>query len=109
MGCEQIDAIKTGTNKIARLKIRVGQDGTELQPVSHAFNKLFGVNNNNGQVGTTTMASNGTTMDVATSFDWHWKQQKQLLLFSHWHNTASRASRHNRCLRPQKRQGMSHG
>lgn len=39
---EQIDAIQSNTGKIARMKMRVGQGGTELRRVTHAFNEMFG-------------------------------------------------------------------
>jgi hypothetical protein len=39
---EQIDAIQSNTGKIARMKMRVGQAGTELSRVTHAFNEMFG-------------------------------------------------------------------
>lgn len=39
---EQIDAIQSNTGKIARMKMRVGQGGTELSRVTHAFNEMFG-------------------------------------------------------------------
>jgi hypothetical protein len=49
---EQIDAIRTNASKIARMKMRVGQAGTELARVTEEFNEMFG----------------GTTSEVA----WHW-------------------------------------
>lgn len=42
MLCEQIDAIKTNTSKIARMKMRVGDSGTELSRVTEEFNEMFG-------------------------------------------------------------------
>ena len=42
MGCEQLEAIQTGKSKIARMKMRVGQQGTEYQSVSEEFNEMFG-------------------------------------------------------------------
>jgi hypothetical protein len=39
---EQLDAIQSNTGKIARMKMRVGQGGTELRRVTHAFNEMFG-------------------------------------------------------------------
>ena len=43
MGCEQLEAIRTGQGKIARMKMRVGQSGaTELQRVTEEFNEMFG-------------------------------------------------------------------
>mmetsp|Transcript_50625 Transcript_50625/g.122171 ORF Transcript_50625/g.122171 Transcript_50625/m.122171 type:complete len:490 (-) Transcript_50625:91-1560(-) len=52
MLCEQIDAIKTNRSKIARMKMSVGDQGTELCRVTEEFNEMFG----------------GTTQEVA----WHW-------------------------------------
>lgn len=49
---EQIEAISTNASKIARMKMRVGQAGTELARVTEEFNEMFGGNSN----------------DVA----WHW-------------------------------------
>jgi len=49
---EQIDAIQTNSSKIARMKMRVGQGGTELARVTEEFNEMFG----------------GTSNAVA----WHW-------------------------------------
>lgn len=42
IACEQIDAIQTGQGKIARMKMRVGQSGTEFARVTEEFNELFG-------------------------------------------------------------------
>lgn len=39
---EQLEAIESNTSKIARMKIRVGEGGTELERVSHDFNEMFG-------------------------------------------------------------------
>jgi len=44
MGCEQMEAIKTGKGKIARMKQRVGQAGTEFRRVTEEFNEMFGGN-----------------------------------------------------------------
>ena len=52
MLCEQIDAIKTNRSKIARMKMKVGNSGTELSRVTEEFNEMFG----------------GTTSQVT----WHW-------------------------------------
>lgn len=52
MMVEQVEAIQTNQSKIARMKMRVGQGGTELSRVSEAFNEMFG----------------GNSPDVA----WHW-------------------------------------
>lgn len=52
MGCEQVEAIHTGQSKIARMKMRVGNAGTEFARVTEGFNEMFG----------------GSTTDV----DWHW-------------------------------------
>lgn len=49
---EQIEAIQTNQGKIARMKMRVGQGGTELRRVTDEFNEMFG----------------GTSANVA----WHW-------------------------------------
>ena len=46
-GCmlvEQIEAIQTNQGKIARMKMRVGQGGTELSRVTDEFNEMFGGN-----------------------------------------------------------------
>lgn len=54
-GCmlvEQIEAISTNNSKIARMKMRVGQAGTELARVTEEFNEMFG----------------GASNEVA----WHW-------------------------------------
>jgi hypothetical protein len=42
MMCEQIEAIQTNSSKIARMKMRVGQAGTELARVTEEFNEMFG-------------------------------------------------------------------
>jgi hypothetical protein len=42
MGCEQLEAIETGQSKIARMKMRVGQAGTEFATVTQEFNEMFG-------------------------------------------------------------------
>ena len=42
MGCEQIEAIETGKGKIARMKMKVGQAGTEFSRVTEEFNEMFG-------------------------------------------------------------------
>ncbi|CAB9527749.1 S-acyltransferase 13 [Seminavis robusta] len=42
MMIEQIEAIQTNQGKIARMKMRVGQGGTELTRVTEAFNEMFG-------------------------------------------------------------------
>lgn len=47
MLCEQIDAIKTNRSKIARMKMRVGETGTELCRVTEEFNEMFGGTSNN--------------------------------------------------------------
>lgn len=39
---DQLEAIQSNTSKIARMKLRVGQGGTELERVSHDFNEMFG-------------------------------------------------------------------
>jgi hypothetical protein len=39
---EQLEAIETNSSKIARMKMRVGQAGTELQRVTEEFNEMFG-------------------------------------------------------------------
>jgi len=44
---EQIEAIKTNSSKIARMKMRVGQAGTELARVTEEFNEMFGGDSNN--------------------------------------------------------------
>lgn len=43
---EQIEAIATNSSKIARMKMRVGQAGTELSRVTEEFNEMFGGDNN---------------------------------------------------------------
>jgi hypothetical protein len=51
-GCmmvEQIEAIQTNQGKIARMKMRVGQGGTELSRVTEEFNEMFGGNSPNVQ------------------------------------------------------------
>ena len=42
MSCEQLDAIETGKSKIARMKMGVGQGGTEFSSVTEEFNEMFG-------------------------------------------------------------------
>ena len=42
MGCEQLEAIESGKGKIARMKMRVGQAGTEFETVTESFNEMFG-------------------------------------------------------------------
>jgi hypothetical protein len=44
---EQIEAIETNNSKIARMKMRVGQAGTELARVTEEFNEMFGGTSNN--------------------------------------------------------------
>lgn len=39
---DQMEAIQSNTSKIARMKLKVGQGGTELERVSHDFNEMFG-------------------------------------------------------------------
>jgi hypothetical protein len=39
---EQFEAIETNASKIARMKMRVGQAGTELSRVTEEFNEMFG-------------------------------------------------------------------
>lgn len=39
---EQVEAIQTNSSKIARMKMRVGQAGTELARVTEEFNEMFG-------------------------------------------------------------------
>lgn len=46
MFVEQIEAIKTNASKIARMKMSVGQAGTELSRVTEEFNEMFGGVNN---------------------------------------------------------------
>jgi palmitoyltransferase ZDHHC3/7/25 len=41
---EQIEAIRSNRSKIARMKLSVGEGGTELERVSHDFNEMFGGN-----------------------------------------------------------------
>mmetsp|Transcript_10194 Transcript_10194/g.21377 ORF Transcript_10194/g.21377 Transcript_10194/m.21377 type:complete len:404 (+) Transcript_10194:158-1369(+) len=43
---EQIETIKTNTSKIARMKMSVGQAGTELTRVTEEFNEMFGGDSN---------------------------------------------------------------
>ena len=43
---EQIEAIKTNASKIARMKMRVGEAGTELARVTEEFNEMFGGTSN---------------------------------------------------------------
>jgi len=52
MGCEQLEAINSGQGKIARMKMRVGNHGTEFARVTEEFNEMFG----------------GTSPEVS----WHW-------------------------------------
>jgi hypothetical protein len=47
MLCEQLEAIRTNSSKIARMKMKVGQAGTELSRVTEEFNEMFGGNSNN--------------------------------------------------------------
>jgi len=42
MGFEQLEAIETGKGKIARMKMRVGDAGTEFSRVTESFNEMFG-------------------------------------------------------------------
>mmetsp|Transcript_13181 Transcript_13181/g.37064 ORF Transcript_13181/g.37064 Transcript_13181/m.37064 type:complete len:408 (-) Transcript_13181:2502-3725(-) len=42
MFVEQVEAIKTNASKIARMKMSVGQAGTELSRVTEEFNEMFG-------------------------------------------------------------------
>jgi hypothetical protein len=42
MLAEQLEAIETNSSKIARMKMRVGQAGTELSRVTEEFNEMFG-------------------------------------------------------------------
>mmetsp|Transcript_25947 Transcript_25947/g.36561 ORF Transcript_25947/g.36561 Transcript_25947/m.36561 type:complete len:463 (+) Transcript_25947:244-1632(+) len=44
---EQIEAIQSNTGKIARMKLKVGKGGTELQRVTKDFNEMFGGNSPN--------------------------------------------------------------
>lgn len=46
MLCEQVEAIKTNASKIARMKMKVGQAGTELSRVTEEFNEMFGGDSN---------------------------------------------------------------
>lgn len=46
MFAEQIEAIKTNASKIARMKMSVGQAGTELSRVTEEFNEMFGGDSN---------------------------------------------------------------
>ena len=46
MFLEQIEAIKTNTSKIARMKMSVGNAGTELSRVTEEFNEMFGGDSN---------------------------------------------------------------
>ena len=43
---EQIETISTNSSKIARMKMRVGQAGTELARVTEEFNEMFGGTSN---------------------------------------------------------------
>jgi hypothetical protein len=45
MSCEQIDAITTGQGKIARMKMSVGNYGTEFSPITQEVNEMFGGSN----------------------------------------------------------------
>jgi hypothetical protein len=49
---EQIEAIESNQGKIARMKMKIGQGGTELERVTYNFNEMFG----------------GTTAHAT----WHW-------------------------------------
>lgn len=42
MGCEQLEAIETGKSKIAQMKVKVGQAGTEFKRATEEFNEMFG-------------------------------------------------------------------
>jgi len=42
MGCEQLEAIKSGKGKIARMKLRAGHVGSDYERVTEEFNQLFG-------------------------------------------------------------------
>ena len=42
MLCEQLEAIESNTGKIARMKLRIGQGGTELERVTQECNEMFG-------------------------------------------------------------------
>mmetsp|Transcript_24875 Transcript_24875/g.42322 ORF Transcript_24875/g.42322 Transcript_24875/m.42322 type:complete len:444 (-) Transcript_24875:1021-2352(-) len=42
MLCEQLEAIETNTGKIARMKLKIGRGGTELERVTHECNEMFG-------------------------------------------------------------------
>jgi len=42
MGLEQLEAIETGRGKIARMKMSIGQSGTEYRRVTTEFNEMFG-------------------------------------------------------------------
>ena len=46
MMVEQVDAIQTNASKIARMKMSVGQAGTELRRVTEEFNEMFGGEDN---------------------------------------------------------------
>mmetsp|Transcript_1920 Transcript_1920/g.3790 ORF Transcript_1920/g.3790 Transcript_1920/m.3790 type:complete len:436 (+) Transcript_1920:376-1683(+) len=76
MGCEQVEAIETGKGKIARMKMKVGQAGTEFSRVTEEFNEMFG----------------GTSPRVS----WHWlwpdavmfpKGMKKVVLGYEWDPT----------------------
>ena len=43
---EQIETIETNSSKIARMKMKVGQAGTELERVTEECNEMFGGNSN---------------------------------------------------------------
>jgi hypothetical protein len=43
---EQLDTIETNASKIARMKMSVGQAGTELSRVTEEFNEMFGGDSN---------------------------------------------------------------
>ena len=43
---EQTEAIRTNASKIARMKMKVGQAGTELSRVTEEFNEMFGGDSN---------------------------------------------------------------
>jgi hypothetical protein len=46
MLCDTVDAIRTNSSKIARMKMRVGTAGTELSRVTEEFNEMFGGESN---------------------------------------------------------------
>jgi hypothetical protein len=39
---EQVEAIESNQGKIARMKMKIGQGGTELERVTYEFNEMFG-------------------------------------------------------------------